>query len=85
MDALIHQEKDDDRGDTLAEREQLDDLERALDEMAERARDLARDALTAAGYYQHKRGEWRKRRVSTNCAYEARRANNGYRGGEQAD
>ena len=42
---------------------ELDDLERALDELAERARDLAREALTAAGYHQHHRGEWRKRRV----------------------
>ena len=46
-----------------AERRELDALERALDEMAERARALARDALTAAGYHQHDRGEWRKRRV----------------------
>ena len=47
-----------------SERKELDDLERALDELAERARDLAREALTAAGYHQHHRGEWRKRRVS---------------------
>ena len=40
----------------------LDDLERAIDEMAEQARDLAREALNAAGYHQHHRGEWRKRR-----------------------
>ena len=46
-----------------AERKELDDLERALDEMAERARALARDALSAAGYHQHHRGEWRRRRV----------------------
>jgi hypothetical protein len=45
-----------------SERKELDDLERALDEMAEHARALARDALTAAGYHQHHRGEWRKRR-----------------------
>ena len=31
-----------------------------LDELAEQARDLARDALSAAGYHQHHRGEWRK-------------------------
>ena len=46
-----------------AKEKDLDDLERALDEMAGRARDLARDALAAAGYHQHHRGEWRKRRV----------------------
>jgi hypothetical protein len=33
-----------------SERKELDDLERALDELAERARAFARDALTAAGY-----------------------------------
>ncbi len=52
-----------DREQALSEREQVEDLERALDELVERARDLARDALTAAGYHQYKRGEWRKQRV----------------------
>jgi hypothetical protein len=52
-----------DREEVRNERKQADDLERALDELAERARDLARDALTAAGYHLHHRGEWRKRRV----------------------
>jgi hypothetical protein len=46
------------------ERKQIDDLERALDEMAEQARALAREALNAAGYHQHHRGEWRKHRVA---------------------
>jgi len=46
-----------------AERREADELDRALDELADRARALARDALTAAGYHQHDRGEWRKRRV----------------------
>jgi hypothetical protein len=31
--------------------------------MAEQARDLAREALNAAGYFQHHRGGWRKSRV----------------------
>jgi hypothetical protein len=44
------------------ERRRFDDLEEALDELAERGRALAREALTAAGFYQHKRGEWRRRR-----------------------
>ena len=56
-----------DRARERSERRELDDLEQALDEMAERARDLARDALSAAGYHQHHRGEWRKRRVSRHC------------------
>ena len=53
-----------DREQARNERKEADDLERALDELVERARDLARDALTAAGYHQHHRGEWRKHRVS---------------------
>ena len=64
-----------------SERKELDDLERALDELAEQARDLARDALSAAGYHQHHRGEWRKRRVSRHREGEAQRADNGQLGG----
>jgi hypothetical protein len=45
------------------ERKRSDDLERALDDMVKQAQALARDALTAAGYHNH-RGMWRKRRVS---------------------
>jgi hypothetical protein len=37
--------------------EALDAGARELDELADR---LARAALVAAGYRQHKRGEWRK-------------------------
>ena len=64
--ALEADERDERRFDLQAarsERKELDDLERALDEMAEQARDLAREALTAAGYHQHHRGKWRKCRV----------------------
>jgi hypothetical protein len=68
---LIHAlEKDDrerqsfDRQEARSERKQLDDLERALDDLAEQARNLACDALSSAGFHQHHRGEWRKRRVS---------------------
>jgi hypothetical protein len=52
-----------DRREARRERKELEDLERALDDLAEQSRDLARDALSAAGYHQHRRGEWRKRRV----------------------
>ena len=64
LEADEEQWKGFDREKARNERKEADDLERALDELVERARDLARDALTAAGYHQHKRGEWRKRRVS---------------------
>ena len=72
-------------GSRRSERKEPDDLERALDELAEQARDLARDALTAAGYHQHHRGEWRKRRVSRHREGEAGRAGHGQLGGRQAD
>ena len=49
-----------DREQARAERRGADDLERALDKMAEQAHALACDALLAAGYHQHHRGEWRK-------------------------
>jgi hypothetical protein len=52
------------REQARSEREALDDLERALDDLAERAHALAHDVLTAAGYYQHHRGEWRRKRVT---------------------
>jgi hypothetical protein len=53
-----------DRARAQTERKLFDDLERALDKMAERARAIAREALAAAGYHQHDRGEWRKSRVA---------------------
>ena len=53
-----------DREQARSERKELDDLERALDELAERARDRSREGLIAAGYHLHHRGERRKRRVS---------------------
>jgi hypothetical protein len=45
-----------------AERRELDDLERALDELNRRARALAHEALERAGYHLHRRGTWRRRR-----------------------
>src|SRR5262249_38763839 len=63
-----------------SERKEADDLERVLDELAERALDLARDALTTAGYQQHHRGEWRKSRVSRYRESEAPGAGDGLLG-----
>jgi hypothetical protein len=74
-----------DRQEARSERRQCDDLERALDELAERARDVAREALSAAGYRQHHRGDWRKRRVSRNREGEPNRTGDGQMGGRQAD
>jgi hypothetical protein len=48
-----------------AARDRLRDLEQTLAELDELAGLLARAALRAAGYHQHKRGEWRRRRGQT--------------------
>jgi hypothetical protein len=48
------------------ERKRLDELERALDALVADARGLAHAALAAAGYHQHKRGEWRRCRGHRN-------------------
>jgi hypothetical protein len=49
-----------DRRDEKAEQAVLEAEVKALSEQAEQA---ARAALREAGYHQHKRGEWRKRRA----------------------
>ena len=63
METLERRERDCERQRERDERRELDDLEQALDELVEQAKALARGALAAAGYHQHERGEWRKRRV----------------------
>ena len=45
-----------------AERENIQALEAPVAELCEAAEILARATLVAAGYRQHNRGEWRKRR-----------------------
>lgn len=46
------------------EREELDALDDSVNEVAEASDLLVRAALVAAGYHQHNRGEWRRRRES---------------------
>src|SRR5262245_11718960 len=45
-----------------AERDELKDLDAALGRVCQAADLLARAALVASGFRQHKRGEWRKTR-----------------------
>jgi hypothetical protein len=59
METIERDEQDFERWQGREERKRFDDLERALDDLAEQARTLARDALERAGYHQHRRGEWR--------------------------
>jgi hypothetical protein len=56
-----------------AERDRLDDLERVLDRRIAGAQALARDVLERAGYHQHRRGEWRRRREGSAVAIQQRR------------
>ena len=64
MEAIERDERECDRSREQAERKELDDVEEAVDNLVAQAKALARGALTAAGYHQHHRGKWRKRRVS---------------------
>ncbi len=45
-----------------ARKAELDALDAPLNELSELADLLGRAALVVAGYHQHRRGEWRKRR-----------------------
>jgi hypothetical protein len=83
LETIERDERDFDRWQARSERKQLDDLERTLDELVGRARDLACEALTAAGFHQHDRGKWRKRRVPRCCKNQhGQLADGPIRGGE---
>jgi hypothetical protein len=62
IDASERAERDRQRAAIRAERAALDALAAPFNEFDALAEVLARAALLAAGYHQHKRGEWRKRR-----------------------
>src|SRR5262249_28117638 len=63
MDILERQKRQAERAEQQAERAELEALDRPLNALNDLADLLACAALLAAGYHQHKRGEWRKRRV----------------------
>jgi hypothetical protein len=62
MDALERERREAERAAWKAERAELEALDAPLDELTDLADLLARAALVAAGFRQHKRGEWRRRR-----------------------
>jgi hypothetical protein len=64
MEAIDRDKREFDHWLECEDRRRLNDLEKALEELTEQARSLARDALTAAGYHQHDRGKWRRRRAN---------------------
>jgi hypothetical protein len=63
MDALERRRREIGRAAFQAERTDLQALDGTLDDLNDVADLLARAALAAAGFHQHKRGEWRKQRV----------------------
>lgn len=62
LDAIERDERDTEKATEKTERERWKDFDAPVDELDELVENLARAALLAAGYRQHKRGEWRKRR-----------------------
>jgi hypothetical protein len=62
LEAIERERRETNRQTERAERQAVDKLEARFAGWFDRVEALAREALTAAGYHQHKRGEWRKRR-----------------------
>src|SRR5438552_196115 len=62
LDALEREGRETERAACRAQRAELEALDGPLNELNDLADLLARAALVAAGFRQHKRGEWRKRR-----------------------
>jgi hypothetical protein len=63
MDALERERREAERAARRAEKARLEALDAPLNQLNDLADLLARAALLAAGFRQHHRSEWRKRRV----------------------
>jgi hypothetical protein len=63
LDALDRQKRDAERAAARAVRDEVAALDAPLAELNDLADLLVTAALLAAGYHQHNRGNWRKRRV----------------------
>src|SRR5262245_4662896 len=62
LDAIERDKRETERQCARIEREKIESLDALLADLNELADLLARAALAAAGYAQHHRGEWRKKR-----------------------
>jgi hypothetical protein len=62
IDAIKRADREAEREARRAEKDELDALDDSVTELDEMADLLARAALLAVGYRQHKRGEWRRKR-----------------------
>lgn len=72
LDALEREHRQDEAQALRQEKAELAALDAEVKALAEWSDLLARAALLAAGYHQHKRGEWRKRRERDETAGTAR-------------
>ena len=61
-DALKRLRREEEAEAWRQERESLEFIDRSMEDLHETAEVLARATLLAAGYRQHNRGEWRKKR-----------------------
>jgi hypothetical protein len=62
MEGLERKRRELERAERKALLDELNAVENAVVQMCDRADLMARAALVSAGFRQHKRGEWRKRR-----------------------
>jgi hypothetical protein len=65
MEGIERQKRDAKREAWRQERSELDSLEAQVESLDDLADLLARAAMLAAGYRQHHRGEWRRKRDNT--------------------
>lgn len=64
MDALKRRQREEEAQAWSEERERMNALDTPVEELCEISELLAHATFLLAGYHQHKRGEWRKRRDS---------------------
>ncbi len=62
LDNIERDKHETERRATLAERKRVNALDATLDELNELTDLLVKATLLAAGFHQHNRGNWRKRR-----------------------
>jgi len=69
LDAIERDKRESECGVARAERERIAGLDVALAELNDLAELMVRAALVSAGFHQHNRGKWRKRRGNHNEDY----------------
>jgi hypothetical protein len=74
LDAIARQERQEKARAWRRERDRLGAIERDLAEYCRRVDELTRDYLTAAGYHQHDRGQWRRKRMPAKTSAPAKAA-----------